>query len=60
MYRLGGDRAYAAAERRETGKSTDLCSSLDLGSEVLIVWKLRLKVQVRYWYILYTAGDSSH
>ena len=46
MYRLGGDRAYAAAERRETGKSTDLCSSLDSSSEVLIVRKLRLKVQV--------------
>ena len=49
MYRLGGVggvRAYAAAERRETGKSTDLCSSLDSGSEVSIARKLRLKVQV--------------
>ena len=44
MYRLGGMRAYAAAERSETGKSNDLCSSLDLGSEVSIVQKLRLKV----------------
>ena len=39
MYRLGGDGAYAAAERRETGKSIDLCSSLDSTSEVLIVTK---------------------
>ena len=46
MYRLGGDHAYAAVERRETEKLTDLCSSLDLGSEVSIVRKLRLKVQV--------------
>ena len=46
LYRLGGDSAYAAAERRETGKLTDLCSSLELGSEVLIAQKLRLKVQV--------------
>ena len=29
LYRLGGVFAYAAAERRETEKSTDLCSSLD-------------------------------
>ena len=57
MYRLGGDHAYAAAERRETGKSTDLCSSLESGSEVSIVRKLRLKVQVLYWYRLYTAGE---
>ena len=28
-YRLEGDCAYAAAERRETGKSTNLCSSLE-------------------------------
>ena len=35
LYRLGGD-AYAAAERRETGKSNDLCSSLNSSSEVLI------------------------
>ena len=32
----------------ETGKSNDLCSSRDLGSEVLIAQKLRLKVQVEY------------
>ena len=37
MYRLGDDEVYAAAERRETGKSNNLCSSLDLSSEVLIV-----------------------
>ena len=34
--RLGGDCAYAAAERRETGKSTDLCSSLESGSDVTL------------------------
>ena len=28
LYRLGGSVAYAAAERRETGKSNNLCSSL--------------------------------
>ena len=38
-YRLGGVEAYAAAERRETGKSNDLCSSVDSGSEVLIDMK---------------------
>ena len=27
MYRLGGVGAYAAADRSETGKSNDLCSS---------------------------------
>ena len=43
----GRRRAYAAAERRETGKSNDLCSSFGVqGSEVSIVQKLRLKVQV--------------
>ena len=37
--------AYAAAERSKTGKLNDLCSSWeDLGSEVLIVQELRLKV----------------
>ena len=55
MYRLGGDKAYAALERSETGKSNDLCSSLDSGSEVSIVQKLRLNVQVSYWCSLYTA-----
>ena len=46
--------AYAAAERRETGKSNDLCSSLDLSSEVLIAVKTqtsspsRILVQVLY------------
>ena len=39
LYRLGGEKAYAAAERRETGKLNDLCSSLDLSSEVLIAMK---------------------
>ena len=39
LYRLGGDGAYTAAERRETGKSTDLCSSLESGSEVSIDMK---------------------
>ena len=33
LYRLGGGNTYAAAERRETGKSNDLCSSLDSSSE---------------------------
>ena len=28
MYRLRGGKAYAAAERRETGKLNDLCSSI--------------------------------
>ena len=32
-YRLGGSIAYAAAERSETGKLNDLCSSL--GFDVL-------------------------
>ena len=32
-YRLGGAKAYAAAERSETGKSNDLCSSEFEGSE---------------------------
>ena len=32
-YRLGGIEAYAAAERSETGKSNDLCSSEFVGSE---------------------------
>ena len=36
VYRLGDGNAYAAAERRETGKLNDLCSSLELSSEVLI------------------------
>ena len=41
----GRRRAYAAAERSETGKSNDLCSSvLGSGSEVLIAQELRLKV----------------
>ena len=35
----GRHLAYAAAERSETGKLNDLCSSLVLGSEVLIVTK---------------------
>ena len=39
LYRLGGETAYAAAERRETGKLNDLCNSLDSSSEVLIVTK---------------------
>ena len=58
IYRLGGKRAYAAAERSETGKSNDLCSSSGSSLEVLIAQKLRLKVQVEYWYILYTAEGS--
>ena len=40
--RLGSRMTYAAL--------------LVSGSEVSIVRKLRLKVQVEYWYILYTAG----
>ena len=32
-HRLGGVKAYAAAERSETGKSSDLCSSEFVGSE---------------------------
>ena len=37
--------AYAAADRSETGKSNDLCSSIEVRcSEVLIVQELRLKV----------------
>ena len=39
LYRLGGVVAYAAAERRETGKLIDLCSSLGSSSEVLIDMK---------------------
>ena len=42
----GRHRAYAAAERRETGKSTDLCSSLNLVRKSRLSRKLRLKVQV--------------
>ena len=33
----GRHRAYAAAERSETGKLNDLCSSSGSGSEVSIV-----------------------
>ena len=36
VYRLGGNRAYAAAERSETGKSNDLCSSCVLMFRSLI------------------------
>ena len=37
--------AYAAADRSETGKSNDLCSSVRVSSsEVLIAQELRLKV----------------
>ena len=39
MYRLRGAEAYAAAERSETGKLNDLCSSLVQGSEVSIIMK---------------------
>ena len=39
----GRHYAYAAADRSETGKSNDLCSS-GSGSEVLIAQELRLKV----------------
>ena len=39
--RLG---AYAAADRSETGKSNDLCSSWFSSLEVLIAQELRLKV----------------
>ena len=42
--RLGSQTTYAALQGS--------------GSEVSIVRKLRLKVQVEYWYRLYTAGDS--
>ena len=55
MYRLGGVYAYAAAERRETGKSTDLCSSLESGWKSQLARKLRLKVQVATSTSLYTA-----
>ena len=42
---LGRRCAYAAAERSETGKSNDLCSSVQgSSSEVLIAQELRLKV----------------
>ena len=41
----GRRSAYAAAERSETGKSNDLCSSVQGSSlEVLIAQELRLKV----------------
>ena len=42
----GRRSAYAAADRRETGKSNDLCSSDQwfVFLEVLIVQELRLKV----------------
>ena len=36
--------AYAAADRGETGKSDDLCSSGFVSLEVLIAQELRLKV----------------
>ena len=36
--------AYAAADRSETGKSNDLCSSGFASLEVLIAQELRLKV----------------
>ena len=48
-------KAYAAAERSETGSRTTYAALQVRVSEVLIVWKLRLKVQVEYWYRLYTA-----
>ena len=52
----GRRRAYAAADRGETGKSEDLCSSVrDRVLEVLIVQELRLKVQVATSTSLYTA-----
>ena len=40
----GRQGAYAAAERSETGKSSDLCSSWFASLEVLIAQELRLKV----------------
>ena len=47
--RIGGSQtgrlgAYTAADRSETGKSNDLCSSRFASLEVLIARKLRLKV----------------
>ena len=47
LYRLGGGNAHAAAERRETGKSTDLCSSLESGSEVSIGTKSQIREATR-------------
>jgi hypothetical protein len=51
MSEQGGTLAYAVTERGETGKSNDLCSSLEfvLRSDVLrvnVIQELRLKVQV--------------
>ena len=40
----GRQGAYAAADRSETGKSNDLCSSGFASLEVLITQELRLKV----------------
>ena len=52
----GRHGAYAAADRSETGKSNDLCSSVKVRVlEVLIVQELRLKVQVATSTSLYTA-----
>ena len=51
----GRRSAYAAAERSETGKSNDLCSSWFSSLEVLIAQELRLKVQVATSTSLYTA-----
>ena len=47
--------AYAAADRSETGKSNDLCSSRFASLEVLIAQELRLKVQAATSTSLYTA-----
>ena len=48
--------AYAAADRSETGKSNDLCSSVKVRVlEVLIAQELRLKVQAATSTSLYTA-----
>ena len=45
--------------RSETGKSNDLCSSVQgSSSEVLIAQELRLKVQVATSTLLYTAGRA--
>ena len=39
--------AYAAADRSETGKSNDLCSSGFVSLEVLIAQELRLRLRLR-------------
>ena len=51
----GRRSAYAAADRSETGKSNDLCSSVQgSSSEVLIAQELRLKVYAATSTSLYT------